>query len=678
MKLAAILPLMFPAFASAASWTMDDFPAFSADGTGKFTSQKMLTKGTRPLRLNFDQQCWQPSSAIRLNQMLSLEPCQGDSPQWRLFRDGDYMLEVDTRSGTPTLMIAVQSAADSSDTQVDVRQCPRWDGKPLTLDVAKTFAEGSTVRDFYSGQTTVVKQGKITLLPADGSNGLLLLENADVNERAPFSWHNATVYFVLTDRFVNGDPSNDNSYGRHKDDMQEIGTFHGGDLKGLTSKLDYLQQLGVNALWISSPLEQIHGWVGGGTNGDFPHYAYHGYYTQDWTRLDANMGTENDLRALVDGAHRRGMRVLFDVVMNHTGYATLADMQQYQFGALYLQGDEITKTLGQQWTDWKPGPGQTWHSFNDYINFSDKAAWEKWWGKAWIRTDIGDYDNPGFDDLTMSLAFLPDLKTESATASGLPHFYSHKPDTHAKAIEGNTPRDYLTRWLSQWVRDYGIDGFRVDTAKHVEMAAWQQLKTQSIEALAEWKKANPQKALDDAPFWMTGEAWGHGVMESEYYRHGFDAMINFDYQDQAAKATSCLANIDLTWQQMADKLQSFNVLSYLSSHDTRLFREKGNNAAELLLLAPGAVQIFYGDESSRPFGPTGSDPLQGTRSQMNWQDVAGHAAATVAHWQKLGQFRARHPAIGAGKQTTLTLPQGYGFVRENGQDKVMVVWAGHH
>ncbi len=99
---------------------------------------------------------------------------------------------------------------------------------------------------------------------------------------------------------------------------------------------------------------------------------------------------------------------------------------------------------------------------------------------------------------------------------------------------------------------------------------------------------------------MTGEAWGHGVMQSDYYRHGFDAMINFDYQEQAAKAVDCLANMDPTWQQMADKLQDFNVLSYLSSHDTRLFREGGDNAAELLLLAPGAVQLFYGDESARP------------------------------------------------------------------------------
>ena len=72
------------------------------------------------------------------------------------------------------------------------------------------------------------------------------------------------------------------------------------------------------------------------------------------------------------------------------------------------------------------------------------------------------------------------------------------------------------------------------------------VKTQATAALAEWKKANPDKALDAAPFWMTGEARGHGVMQSDYYRHGFDAMINFDYRDQAAKAATCMANIDLT------------------------------------------------------------------------------------------------------------------------------------
>lgn len=675
MKLTVFASLLIPGMA-VAGWTSADFPDFTEQSSGRFISQNEVVKGTRPLRIYLDQQCWQPASAIKLNQMLSLEACHDSATQWRVFRDGRYMLEIDTRSGTPTLMISLAEKPATDPAVTPLAQCPKWQGGPLTIEVGQAFAEGENIRDFYSGNMAAVRDGKITLQPAPESHGLLLLESADTQANAPFNWHNATVYFVLTDRFVNGDPDNDNSYGRQKDAMQEIGTFHGGDLKGLASKLDYLQQLGVNALWISSPLEQIHGWIGGGTKGDFPHYGYHGYYTQDWTRLDANMGTEDDLRHLVDQAHQRGMRILFDVVMNHTGYATLADMQAFQFGALYIQGDELKNTFGERWTDWKPGKGQSWHSFNDYINFGDKAGWEAWWGKKWIRTDIGDYNSPGFDDLTMSLAFLPDLKTESTEPSGLPNFYRHKPDSLAKAIPGYTPRDYLTHWLSQWVRDYGIDGFRIDTAKHVEKPAWQQLKTQATAALAQWKKANPQQALDNAPFWMTGEAWGHGVMQSDYYRYGFDAMLNFDYQDQAEKAANCLANMDLTWQQMADKLQDFNVLSYLSSHDTRLFRE-GDNAAELLLLAPGAVQIFYGDESSRPLGPSGSDPLQGTRSDMNWQDVSGKSAATVAHWQKLGQFRARHPAIGMGKHTRLSLSEGYGFIRETDNDKAIVVWAGN-
>lgn len=121
-------------------------------------------------------------------------------------------------------------------------------------------------------------------------------------------------------------------------------------------------------------------------------------------------------------------------------------------------------------------------------------------GKNWIRTDIGDYDSPGYDDLTMSLAFLPDIKTEAPGASGLPLFYRQKPDTAARDMPGATTRDYLTVWLSQWVRDYGIDGFRVDTAKHVEKPTLALLKQRATAALAAWKAEHPQQALDDAPF----------------------------------------------------------------------------------------------------------------------------------------------------------------------------------
>ncbi|KGQ70313.1 alpha-amylase [Chelonobacter oris] len=681
-----ILPLILAANAYATDWHHDLFIAFRPKGENRYLAEADAQKGDYSARFFWGQQCYQPESAVRLNRVIGLRPCGGqDDMSLRLFRDGHYRAEIDLRSGMPTLKVSVDAVNSTSETAY---RCPSWDGNAVVINVGRSFQEGEIIRDFYSGRTARVYNGQVRFQPAPEADGLLLLER--VKEAEPiephFEWKNATVYFVMTDRFYNGNPDNDRSYGRKPDGMQEIATFHGGDLIGLQQKLDYLQQLGVNVLWITSPLEQIHGWVGGGDKGDFPHYAYHGYYHQDWTALDANMGNETDLRRLVEEAHKRGIRILFDVVMNHTGYATLADMQQYQFGSLYLKGDEIAQTLGKNWTDWQPKQGQNWHSFNDYINFSDKQGWQNWWGKAWIRSDIGDYDRPRFDDLRMSLASLPDIKTESDQVSGLPHFYRHKSDTLAVEKAGAVPRDYLIDWLTRWVRDYGIDGFRVDTAKHVEQSTWLQLKTAAVGALREWKKQHPQSAVDNADFWMVGEAWGHRVIKSDYFQHGFDAMLNFDLQDQAKNSLECFADIAPTYQEMSKTLSDFNMLSYISSHDTRLFLHsdaqndlaKQKTAAALLLLTPGAVQIYYGDESGRAFGVTGSDPAQGTRSDMNWQQLAQSAVHRhlLEHWQKLARFRQRHPAIGAGIQTELSRERYYAFERRWGEDKVIVVWAG--
>lgn len=675
----------------AAPWQHSHFPDFNDNAEKQlFQAQAKLGKGNYPLQFQSGNQCYQPQSALKLNQTVSLVPCEGEIPQIRLFRDGNYLAQIDTRSGTPTLRISVEQLPDN--TKPALKSCPTWNKQPLQIDVSQTFADGETVRDFYSGKTTVVKNGKVTLMPDANAEGLLLLEKVTdkqdksaVAKTPVFNWKNATVYFVLTDRFYNGNPQNDHNYGRRKDGMQEIGTFHGGDLQGLTQKLDYLQQLGINAIWISSPLEQMHGWVGGGSKGDFPHYGYHGYYHQDWTKIDANMGTEQDLKNFIQQAHQRGMKVIFDVVMNHTGYATLADMQAFGFGSLYLKGDDIKQTLGEKWTDWTPKRGQNWHSFNDYINFGSKEGWQNWWGKDWVRSDIGDYDSPKFDDLKMSLAALPDLKTESESAVNLPTFFQRK-QTNAQHLPDAKVRDYLIVWLSDWVQKYGVDGFRVDTAKHVEKSTWLQLKQSADKALRQWQTENPQESSGE-PFWMTGEAWGHGVHQSDYYQNGFDAMINFDFQDQAKSALNCFAHIEPVYQEMNGKLKDFNVLSYLSSHDTRLFfhtDSEGNTvkqktAANLLLLASGAVQIYYGDESGREFGPTGSDPMQGTRSDMNWQAIKNDGATQnlLSHWQKLSLFRKLHPAVGAGTHTTLNTENYFAFSRELNGDKVMVVWAGN-
>lgn len=115
---------------------------------------------------------------------------------------------------------------------------------------------------------------------------------------------------------------------------QNIGTFHGGDIKGLTKKLNegYFTDLGTNAIWITAPWEQMHGWVGGGTGGDFAHYGYHGYYGLDFTSMDKNMGTIEEMREFVDLAHSKGIRVVLDIVFNHVAYRTLQDMVELNYG----------------------------------------------------------------------------------------------------------------------------------------------------------------------------------------------------------------------------------------------------------------------------------------------------------------------------------------------------------
>lgn len=467
---------------------------------------------------------------------------------------------------------------------------------------------------------------------------------------------NPIVYFVVTDRFANGDPSNDGSYGRTReaDPKDDVGTFHGGDLAGLTRKIEegWFSELGVNAIWITAPYEQIHGWVVGG-NKEFKHYAYHGYYALDYTLLDRNMGSPDDLRAMVAAAHRRGIRILFDVVMNHPGYLDIRTATDLNIPVLWP--DALAKaTLAN------------YHRNIDYNNF----AFGDWWGRAWVRAGLPGYIDGGRDDLTSLLAFLPDFRTESKEFVQLPRFLRDKPGTKATDLPETTVRGYLIRWLTDWVRDYGIDGFRCDTVRHVELDAWTELKAAGVQALADWKAKNPSAKIDDAAFWMTGEYWGHGPERGRFHDGGFDSMINFDFQNDAAR----YAKPEGLFADYA-KLQAgrpAQMLNYISSHDTKLHpRDRLIEAGSALLLAPGGVQIYYGDETARPPGPVpSSDAQQATRSDMNWSSID---QGVLSHWRRLGAFRARHVALARGVHERLAA-EPYVFARTDAAlgDRVVV------
>lgn len=475
-----------------------------------------------------------------------------------------------------------------------------------------------------------------------------------------FTWKNALIYFVIQDRFYDGDSSNNNSYGRmSKDDLgSSIGTFHGGDIKGLTEKLDYINGLGVNAIWITAPYEQAHGWCGGGSNGDFAHYAYHGYYPLDYTMMDKNMGTVEEFRTFVTECHKRGIRVVMDVVMNHTGYLTLQDCQDYGL-------DIFTSSYsGGKSTDmgFKIGSdGDTYHKHHGKIDYDGhNDGWAKWWGSSWVRAGVPGYTAGGGDELTKNLDNLPDVKTESTTAqtvapilqtkwgkesSGYDNWIIPAAKSLRSTSSTNAPVVWIEKWLAAWVEEFGIDGFRCDTAKHVDMYRWNELKNLCKTALANWRNSSraDEYAKDwDEDFWMTGEAFGwQKGGNSSWFSNGFDSMIDF-----TIAGSSGMKSYSPSLPSWDVRLGDSQALLYISSHDTGLGR--ASNQTELgtsFVLMPGLVQIYYGDETARPFGDTGSDPNQGTRSDFNWSDAAGE---TAKHWGKVGTFRKFNPAVGAG------------------------------
>lgn len=490
-----------------------------------------------------------------------------------------------------------------------------------------------------------------------------------------FTWDNANVYFLLTDRFKNGNTANDHSYGRTLDkDGKPLdgwdtnpGTFHGGDFAGVTQSIEegYFDNLGVNAIWISAPYEQTHGYCDSGKG--FAHYSYHGYYVLDYTETDANFGTKEEFKTLVDTAHEHGIRVIMDIVMNHTGYNTVADMEQFGFGTLLDGALDFKYKL----TD----VGEV----NDHIDYkTSEEDWGKWWSNDWIRSGLPGYTEGAGGDLTMSLSGLPDFRTEQTKDVTIPPILETKwkqEGTYAQKLakygESNTVTGYLSTWLSEWVREYGVDGFRCDTAKHVDKASWNQLKQACVSALREWRSNNKGKAGADwkEDFWMTGEHWDHGVGYDTYYSEGgFDSMINFAVTGGGALASGSVAN---TYQGYADQIntkEGFNVLSFMSSHDETLTRGDENtmlyNAAAFLLL-PGGVQIFYGDETNRPLYPgVAFDGYGGSghalRSDMNWNNMD---KTLLAQWQKVGQFRNKHVSIGAGANVKLSATSGVAFAR---------------
>jgi len=466
-----------------------------------------------------------------------------------------------------------------------------------------------------------------------------------------FDWNAANIYFLLTDRFKNGDTLNDITLNRTKETAVLRG-FMGGDIQGITQKLNegYFTDLGINAIWFSPVVEQIHDNVDEGTGST---YAYHGYWAKDWTALDPNFGTKKDLEVLVRTAHEKGIRILMDIVLNHTGPVT--DM------------DPV-------------------------------------WPNEWVRTGpVCEYNNYETTTNCTLAKNLPDIITESDNAVVLPDALMAKWKEEGRLSNEldelqvffnrtkypRAPRFYIIKWLTDYVNDLGIDGFRVDTAKHVDEKSWKELYSEASHAFNTWKKKHPEEVLDDNPFYMVGEVYGYGLSggreydfgdkKVDYFDNGFHSLINFELKDDAKN------DYETIFKKYSDllhtKLEGKSVVNYLTSHDdANPYDEERKNpyrSANILLLTPGASQIYYGDESNRDLTIEGTQGDATLRSFMNWEELDSipNIKKVLAYWQKLGQFRSNHPAIGAGRHQRLS-KQPYVFsrtyIKKEFKDKVVV------
>ena len=495
------------------------------------------------------------------------------------------------------------------------------------------------------------KSSTLALLALSMCGTTIAQKKKSVAPKTPFVWESANVYFLLTDRFNNGDKTNDHTFNRNKP-TGKLRDFEGGDIRGVIQKLDegYFDKLGINAIWMTPIVEQIHDGVDEGTGFS---YGFHGYWTRDWSSLDPSYGTTKDLAELVQKAHAKGIRILLDAVINHTGPVTPED-------PVYP-------------SDWvRTAPKCTYQSYDTYINCT-------------------------------LVENLPDVKTESNENVALPPFLVEKwkkegrYDKEVKELDAffaktgypRAPKYYIMKWLSDYITRYGIDGYRVDTAKHTTEDVWADFKKVCDAAFAEYKKNNPTKVLDSNAFFTVGEVYGYNIgakklfdfgdKKVNYFENGFTGLINFDFRNEAKM------NYEELFSKYSNILNNDHkgntVMNYISSHDDSWpydkKREKSIESGTKLLLAPGIAQVYYGDESGRSLDIEGTQGDATLRSQMNWEDVKNNpkTAEIENHWQKLGTFRKHHPSIGAGVHQKISdAPYTFSRIYSTGKytDKVVI------
>ncbi|MEU9348229.1 pullulanase-type alpha-1,6-glucosidase [Streptomyces sp. NPDC048278] len=497
-------------------------------------------------------------------------------------------------------------------------------------------------------------------------------------------------YFVMPDRFANGVTGNDKggltgsrlSTGY---DPTDKGFYQGGDLKGLTNRLDYIKGLGTTAIWMA-PIFKNKPVQGTGSNASA---GYHGYWITDFTQVDPHFGTNKDLATLISKAHAKGMKVFFDVITNHT--ADVVDYEEKSYDYLSKGAFPYLTKDGQPFDDAdyadgkKKFPAVSTASFPRTPTVTSRSKVPSWLNDPTMYHNRGDSTFAG----------------ESATYgdfSGLDDLWTERPEV----VSG------MEKIYERWVKDYAIDGFRIDTVKNVDMEFWTQWATALDTYAAQHGRKN---------FFMFGETYSADTsVTSPYVTQGrLDATLDFPFQDaarsyasQGGSAQKLASVFDDDYKYTTDKANAYEQVTFLGNHDMGrigYFLEQDNPKAtdaellakdrlanEVMFLSRGNPVVYYGDEQ----GFTGSGGDKDARQTMFASKVADYldddeigtdrtaasdsydtSAPLYQRISALGKLRKDNPALADGVQTERYAADGagiYAFTRTDantGQEYVV-------
>lgn len=486
------------------------------------------------------------------------------------------------------------------------------------------------------------------------------------------------IYFVLPDRFDNGDPANDRG-GLTGDrlvtgyDSAHKGFYHGGDLKGLTRKLDYIQGLGITAIWFAPVFKNkpVQGPKGDESAG------YHGYWITDFTTIDPHFGTEAEFKAFVDAAHARRIKVYMDIIVNHT-----ADVIQYREGGDYAyrskadypfsrRGGVGGAAINSGFLGDHVGTAANWAKLTDpsfaYTPFVPKGE-ERVKTPAWLNDPIyyhnrGNSNWVGESSLYGDFVGLDDLATE-----------------HPRVVAG------FIDIYGGWIDRFGVDGFRIDTARHVNAEFWRAF----IPAMQRRAKARGIPNFHIFAEVATGDVdpallarWSHNA--------DLTAPIDMAFAAAAQRVVSGKAGTEVLARMFEDdpiykggEKAALRLPTFLGNHDFGRFAmfvkqaNPGISQDELLartmlghammLTLRGVPTIYSGDEQG--FVSDGNDQL--AREDMfaskvavyNDNDLIGTDATTAQD-----NFDVRHPLyrliaeLSAVRRSTPALTGGLQKVR---------------